>query len=86
MSDGRFDEGPGAARQGAGDQLAVFLAPREGSLVRLHIRRTRLLIETSVNAATPAPATPAGRRIRRETPDPQAPYGPPTDPRNPFTA
>ncbi len=61
-------------------------ADAASSLVRLHIRRTRLLIETMVNAATPAPATPARRRIRREAPEPQTPHEPPTDPRNPFTA
>lgn len=61
-------------------------ADAAGSLVRLHIRRTRLLIETMVNAATPAPAPPVRRRIRRETPEPQTLHEPPTDPPNPFTA
>lgn len=61
-------------------------ADAAGSLVRLHIRRTRLLIETRVTAATPALATPARRRVRRETPEPQTPHERPTDLRNPFGA
>jgi DNA-binding GntR family transcriptional regulator len=60
-------------------------ADAASALVRLHIRRTRLLIETMVTAA-PAPATPARRRARRETPEPPTPHEPATDPRHPFTA
>jgi DNA-binding GntR family transcriptional regulator len=58
-------------------------ADAASSLVRLHIRRTRLLIETMVNAATPVPAPPARVRIRRETPQPQTSHEPPTAPRAP---
>lgn len=61
-------------------------ADAASTLVRLHIRRTRLLIETMVNAATPAPTTPARRRIRREATGPQTPHEPPPDPATPFTA
>ena len=64
-------------------------ADAAGTLVRLHIRRTRLLIETMVTAATPAPTPPAQptrARPRRKTPEPSSPHESPTDPRDPFTA
>lgn len=51
-------------------------ADAASSLVRLHIRRTRLLIETMVNSATPAPPTDTRPRIRRE---PRNPHEPPID-------
>lgn len=61
-------------------------ADAASALVRLHIRRTRLLIEATVNAAAPAPAMPARRRVRRETLKPQTSHEPRTVPGKPFTA
>ena len=61
-------------------------ADAASALVRLHIRRTRLLIEAMVKAAAPLPASPSRRRIRRETPETPALHEPPTDPTHPFTA
>lgn len=55
-------------------------------LVRLHIRRTRLLIETIVDAGAQAPATPARRRARRATRPPSTAHDPLTDAGNPVDA